>query len=181
MKLCQYGSSITTPGAGGYCTNISCFFSSPFFSSSSSSSFCGVGGKFWLSSEVLSNLHCRCSVVLFLLVFLHIPVILILFTCGLQLCRDSDEQLRLHGGPQLRRFNHCHCQGGKFNKMTWRVKEAVAVSFTGIVEPVTTQDPHKDLSQYLTHGHAHRVALENICGGGGAQEHWQGSSQATNH
>lgn len=33
-----------------YCTNISCFFSSP-----SSPSFSGVGGKFWLSSEVSSS------------------------------------------------------------------------------------------------------------------------------
>lgn len=33
-----------------YCTNISCFFSSP-----SSPSFCGVGGKFWLTSDVSSS------------------------------------------------------------------------------------------------------------------------------
>jgi len=72
----------------------------------------------FVDTQVLSNLHCRCSVVL-CLVFLHIPVILILFACRLQLCLDSDEQLRLHGGPQLRCFNHCHCQGRKFNKMTW--------------------------------------------------------------
>lgn len=37
-----------------YCTNISCFFSSPS-SPSFSGSFCGVGGKFWLSSEVSSS------------------------------------------------------------------------------------------------------------------------------
>ncbi len=37
-----------------YCTNISCFFSSPS-SPSFSPSFCGVGGKFWLSSAVSSS------------------------------------------------------------------------------------------------------------------------------
>lgn len=40
------------------------------------------------------------------------------------------------------------------------VKEAVTVSFTGLVQPVTTQDPYKDLTQHLTHSNTHCVALE---------------------
>lgn len=40
-----------------------------------------------------------------------------------------------------------------------RVKESVAVSFTGLIEAVTTQDAHKDLSEDLTHSDTHRVAL----------------------
>lgn len=42
------------------------------------------------------------------------------------------------------------------------VKEAVPVGFTRFVQPVTTQDPHKDLSQHLTHSNAHCVTLETV-------------------
>lgn len=40
------------------------------------------------------------------------------------------------------------------------VKEAVSVSFTRLVQPITTQHPHEDLSQQLANSNAHCVALE---------------------
>lgn len=41
------------------------------------------------------------------------------------------------------------------------VKAAVAVGFTGLIQPVSTQDPHKDLSKHLTHSYTHTGALDD--------------------
>ena len=43
------------------------------------------------------------------------------------------------------------------------VEEAVAVSFARVIEPITTQDTHKDLPQHLTDCNTHCVALKSRC------------------
>lgn len=41
------------------------------------------------------------------------------------------------------------------------VKEAVTVSFTRFVKPITAKDLYEDLAQQFTHCNTHCVALEN--------------------
>lgn len=64
----------------------------------------------FVDTEVLGNFHCSRSVISFLHIVLVLPLLLLRFSCRLQFCSDSDEQLGLHGSPQLRCFNHSHCQ-----------------------------------------------------------------------
>lgn len=65
----------------------------------------------FVDTEVLGNFYCSCSVIFFLHIVLILLLLLLLyFSHRLQFCPDSDEQLRLHGSPQLRCFNHSHCQ-----------------------------------------------------------------------
>lgn len=67
----------------------------------------------FVDAEVLGNFYGSCSVIFFLhIVLILLPFLLLLlcFSHWLQFCPDSDEQFRLHGSPQLRCFNHSHCQ-----------------------------------------------------------------------
>lgn len=65
----------------------------------------------FVDTEVLGNFHCSRSIICFLHIVIILPLLLLLrFSCRLQFCSDSDEQLGLHGSPQLRCFNHSHCQ-----------------------------------------------------------------------
>lgn len=67
----------------------------------------------FVDTQVLGYFHCSGSVIFFLHIVIILLLLLLMLLCfshWLQFCPDSDEQLRLHGSPQLRCFNHSHCQ-----------------------------------------------------------------------